>query len=127
MPFLRTLNVILLVAGFLLVAGTIVMVADTSLGVFAIPAIGFFVALAFLPYVPFGVLNRRATRTVSVALCTVALAALSAFWIWGFGSVFWWNEHPDAQDGLALVVFPAYMIAAAGIASVAIWAIERYL
>jgi hypothetical protein len=127
LPVLRTLNIVLLVAGFALVAVTIAMEADTSLGVFAIPAIGFFIALAFLPYIPFGVLNRRATHTVSLVICTLALAALSAVWIWGFGSVFWWNTNPDAQDGLIMVVLPAYMIAAAGIIAVGVWAIERYL
>jgi len=124
---LRTLNLILLFAGFALVAVTIGMEADTSLGVFAIPAIGFFVALAFLPFVPFGVLSRRASHTVSLIICTLALIALSVVWIWGFGSIFWWNEHPDAQDGLILVVLPAYMIAAAGVVAVGAWAIERYL
>lgn len=126
-PVLRTLNTILLFAGFALVAITIVMQADTSLGVFAIPAIGFFVALAIVPYVPFGVLNRRVTRLVPLAICTVALLGLSAFWIWGFGGVFWWNDTPDAQDGLALVVLPAVMIAAAGPVALGAWAIDRYL
>lgn len=124
---LRTINLVLLGAGFLLVAATIINQADMSLGVFAIPAIGFFVALAFLPYVPFGVLNRQLDRPLLLALCTLALLGLSAFWIWGFGSVFWWNETPDAQDGLALVVLPAVMIAAAGPAAVVIWAIDRFL
>jgi hypothetical protein len=123
----RVLNWILFIFGLALVAVTIAMEADTSLGVFAIPAIGFFVALAFLPYVPFGVLNRRVDRLAPLLVCTLALIALSAFWIWGFGSVFWWNEQPDAQDGLALVVFPAYMIAAAGPIAVGAWALERYL
>jgi len=124
---LRTLNSILLIAGLALVAATIISQADSSLGVFAIPAIGFFVALAFLPYIPFGYLNRRLSRAAPLLVCTLALAALSAFWIWGFGSVFWWNDTPDAQDGLALLVFPAYMIAAAGPVAVGAWALERYL
>ncbi len=121
------MNWILLVAGLALVAVTIAMEADTSLGVFAIPAIGFFVALAFLPYIPFGVLNRRLNRLTPLLICTVALIALSVFWFWGFGGAFWWNEHPDAQDGLALVIFPALMIAAAGPVAVAAWGLERYL
>ena len=78
----RVLNWILFIFGLALVAVTIAMEADTSLGVFAIPAIGFFVALAFLPYVPFGVLNRRLDRLAPLMVCTLALIALSAFWIW---------------------------------------------
>jgi len=123
----RALNWFLFVAGLVLVAVTIAMEADTSLGVFAIPAIGFFVALAFLPYIPFGVLNRRLDGLAPLLICTMALIALSAFWIWAFGGVFWWNEHPDAQDGLALVIFPAIMIAASGPVALAAWALERYL
>ena len=124
---LRRLNLILLILGFALVAVTIGMEADKSLGVFAIPAVGFFVALAFLPFVPFGVLNRRAAHTASLLVCTFALLALSAVWVWGFGSVFWWNQTPDPQDPLVLVVLPAYMIAAAGVVAVGVWALERYL
>ncbi|MEJ8574671.1 hypothetical protein [Microbaculum marinum] len=124
---MRSFNVLLLAAAFVLVAVTIAMEADTGLGVFAIPAIGFLVALAFLPFVPFGVLSRRAARTVSVAICTLALLLLAAVWIWGIGSVFWWNDTPHARDGLVFVVLPAYMIAASGMVAAGIWAIERYL
>lgn len=124
---LRGLNWALLAAGFLLVAGTIFSEADMGLGVFAIPIAGFFVAFGFAPYVPFGIINRRTDRPVPLALCALAMIALSAFWIWGFGSTFWWNQHPDAQDGLVLIVLPVYMMAAAGIVAAGIWAIDRYL
>ncbi len=124
---MRSLNLGLFFAGCGLIAVTIIRQVDPSLGVFAIPATGFFIAIGLLPFVPFGVLNRRAQNPLSLWICTLALAALSGFWIWGFGSVFWWNPAPDAQDGLALVVLPAVMIAVAGPVAVGVWAIERYL
>ena len=124
---MRSLNLGLFFLGCGLIAVTIIRQVDPSLGVFAIPATGFFIAIGILPFVPFGVLNRRAQNPVSLWICALALMALSAFWIWGFGSVFWWNPAPDAQDGLALVVLPAVMIAVAGPVAVGVWAIERYL
>ena len=124
---LRGLNWILLVAGLALVAISIVSETDTGIGVFLIPAVGFFVAFAYVPYVAFGVLNRRLTRTLPLAICTVGLLGLSAFWVWGFGGAFWWNKNPDAQDALILVVLPAYMIAATGALALGAWGLERYL
>jgi uncharacterized membrane protein len=124
---LRGLNWFLLVAGLLLVAVTISTEADPGLGVFAVPLVGMFVAYAFLPFLAFGALNRRLFHAVPLLICALALAGLSAFWIWGFGSAFWWNTKPDAQDALILVVLPAYMIAASGIVAVAAWALDRYL
>lgn len=117
----------MLVAGFLLIAGSILSESDLGLGVFAIPLIGVFVALGVAAYIPFGILNRRLSRPLPLGLCALALVGLSAFWIWGFGSTFWWNDRPDAQDGLVILVLPVYMMAASGFVAVAIWAIDRYL
>ncbi len=127
MAVLRGLNWVLLAAGLVLVAGTIALEADLGLGVFAIPLVGLFIAFGFAAYIPFGVINRRTNRALPLSICALAMAGLSAFWIWGFGSTFWWNEHPDAQDGLVLVVMPAYMIVASGIVATGTWALDRFL
>jgi hypothetical protein len=124
---LRKLNWILLVAGFVLVVGSILAEGDFSLGVFAIPFVGFFIAVGFVPYVPLGTLNGRLRKPGALALLSVGLIGLSAFWIWAFGSVFWWNPTPDAQDGLAVLVIPAAMVIGAAPVALAAWLVERYL
>jgi hypothetical protein len=118
---------ILALAGIGLVAATIASEADTSVNLFAIPAIGFFIGLAAAPYALLGAVSRTLVKAGPLALCAIALVALSVFWTWAFGAVFWWNDTPDAQDGLALLVFPALMIAASGPVALVAWLLERFL
>lgn len=121
---LHTVNLILAAAGLLLVSTSIVL-EMTVIDVFAMTFAGFIVAATAAPYALLAALSRRLPGMIPQAICAAGLAGLSAFWIWAFGGVFWWNPAPDAQDGLALLVFPALMIAGAGAVAVTAWIVAR--
>jgi hypothetical protein len=122
---LHNVNLILAGAGMLVVTGSILLELD-AVDIFAITFAGFIIAATAAPYALLAALSRQVGSAAARAVCGLGLAALSAFWIWAFGAVFWWNPTPDAQDGLALIVFPALMIAGAGAVAIIAWLIARF-
>lgn len=122
---LHSINLILAGAGMLIVAGSILLQLS-DLDVFAITFAGFIIAATAAPYALLAALSRQVGSVAARLVCGLGLVALSAFWIWAFGAVFWWNPSPDAQDGLALIVFPALMIAGAGAVAIIAWLIARF-
>ncbi|TCT11295.1 hypothetical protein EDC22_10452 [Tepidamorphus gemmatus] len=122
---LHSFNLILAGAGMVAVTGSILLELN-AVDIFAITFAGFIIAATAAPYALLAALSRQVDSDVARIVCGLGLAALSAFWIWAFGAVFWWNPTPDAQDGLALIVFPALMIAGAGAVAIIAWLIARF-
>lgn len=67
------------------------------------------IAIAAAPYFLLAGVERVFRTRAARLVCAAGLAGLSAFWLWAFGGVVWWNPTPDAQDGFTIFLIPLMM------------------